>query len=417
MSNVNPFSNQHGGRLMPSLFDPYDLGVIRLKNRIVMAPMERSRARNADLAPNSDTALYYAQRASAGLIVTGGVNISVEGRGWAFAPGIYSPKQIVAWKRVTDAVHAQGGVIFAQIWHNGRASHVSHQVDRQPPVSSVDTQAKDAISFAFDAEGNAVILPQSKPRALRLDEIPRVIGDFAQAARNAMAANFDGVEVHAANGYIHEQFINGALNTRNDRYGGRSIENRLRFTLETVDAIVAAIGSERTGIRLSPFGRYNDMPPFEDEAETYLKLAAELSSRNLAYVHISDQTKWVDVSIPKNYLKEFRQAYHGTLILAGGYLRANGQAALDADEADLIAMGKPFVANPDLVERLRNNWPLNEPDSATFYTAGPQGYLDYPICRKEDSGQGVRATVVADLPALSEPTSFRSSSTPERNCK
>jgi N-ethylmaleimide reductase len=305
MSNANTFSKarqpvaQQGGRLMPSLFDSYDLGPIRLKNRIVMAPMERSRARNADLAPTSDTALYFAQRAGAGLIVTGGVNISVEGRGWAFAPGIYSPEQIAGWRRVTRAVHAQGGVIFAQLWHNGRASHVSHQVDRQPPVSSVDTQAKDAISFAFDAKGNAVILPQSKPRALRLDEIPRVIGDFAQAARNAMAANFDGVEVHAANGYIHEQFINGALNTRNDRYGGRSIENRLRFTLETVDAIVAAIGSDRTGIRLSPFGRYNDMPPFENEAETYLKLAAELSSRNLAYVHISDQTKWADASIPK----------------------------------------------------------------------------------------------------------------------
>src|SRR5262245_27906289 len=267
---------------MPSLFDPYDLGPIRLTNRIVMAPMTRSRARNAAIAPDADTALYYSQRAGAGLIVSEGVPVSVEGRGWAFAPGIYSPEQIDGWRRVTDAVHANRGVIFAQVWHNGRASHVSHQENCQAPVSSVGTQARGVVSFAFDAEGNAAFLPQSKPRALRVDEVSRVTGDFVQAARNAIAANFDGVELHGANGYIFEQFINGALNTRNDSYGGPSIENRLRFTLETVDAVVAAIGGERTGIRLSPFGRYNDMDPFEDEIETWLTLAAELSSRKLA---------------------------------------------------------------------------------------------------------------------------------------
>jgi 2,4-dienoyl-CoA reductase-like NADH-dependent reductase (Old Yellow Enzyme family) len=377
---------------MPSLFDPYDLGPIRLRNRIVMAPMTRSRARNPAIAPDADTALYYAQRAGAGLIITEGVNISVEGRGWAFAPGIYSPEQIAAWRRVTDAVHARGGRIFAQIWHNGRASHVSHQENCQPPVSSVDTQARGVISFAFGAEGKPAFLPQSKPRALRLDEIPRVIGDFVQAARNAIAANFDGIELHGANGYIFEQFINGALNTRNDRYGGPSIENRLRFASETVGAVVAAIGGERTGIRLSPFGRYNDMHPFDDEAETWLTLATELSSRKLAYVHISDQTTLGEESIPDDFLKKFRHAYTGTLILAGGYLRANGQAALDADLADLIAIGRPFISNPDLIERLRNNWPLNEPDRATFYTAGSQGYVDYPTCQKSRSGQGTKGS-------------------------
>jgi 2,4-dienoyl-CoA reductase-like NADH-dependent reductase (Old Yellow Enzyme family) len=364
--------------LMPSLFDPYRLGPIQLANRIVMAPMERSRARNPGMTADADTALYFAQRASAGLIITGSLSISVEGHGWGFAPGIFTQEQVESWRRVTEAVHARGGVIFAQVRHAGRSTHTSI-VGGQPPVSSVDRQAQNSVTFALDADGHPAYLPQSKPRALRTDEIPRVMREFVQAARNAIAAGFDGVEIHAANGYLFDQFINGALNTRDDRYGGRSLENRLRFTLETLDAVTAAIGSERTGIRLSPYGRYGDTPPFEDEAETYLALVRELSRRKLAYLHVSDQTKWVDdVAIPPGFQQELRQAYEGTLMLAGGYLGGNGQAALDAGHADLIAIGKPFMANPDLVERLRNRWPLNEPDRATFYTAGPQGYIDYP---------------------------------------
>ena len=363
---------------MPSLFKPYAMGPIRLANRIVMAPMERSRARNPGMAPDANTAVYYAQRASAGLIITGSISISIEGHGWGFAPAIFTPEQVNAWRRVTAAVHAKGGVIFAQLRHAGRATHTS-LVGGQPPVSSTDAQAQNTITFAIDTEGKPAMLPQSKPRALRTDELPRITSEFVQAARNAMAAGFDGVEIHAANGYLFDQFINGTLNTRDDRYGGRSIQNRLRFTLDTLDEVTAAIGSERTGIRLSPFGRYNDIPPFEDEAETYLTLARELSRRKLAYLHMSDQTKWVeDASIPEGFLEELRRAYEGTLILAGGYLRENGQAALDAGHADLIAIGKPFLANPDLVDRLCNHWPLNEPDRATFYSAGPKGYTDYP---------------------------------------
>jgi N-ethylmaleimide reductase len=373
---------------MPSLFDPYDLGPIRLANRVVMAPMERSRARNAAMAADANTALYFAQRAGAGLIITGSASVSIEGHGWGFAPAIFTPEQVDAWRGVTEAVHAEGGVIFAQLRHAGRATHASI-VGGQPPVSSVERQARNTITFAIDADGKPAMLPQSKPRALRTGEIPRVILEFVQAARNAIAAGFDGVEIHAANGYLFDQFINGELNTRDDRYGGPPLENRLRFTLETVDAVVAAIGSGRIGIRLSPFGRYNDMPPFEGEAETYLALARELSKRSLAYVHISDQTKWVDdVSIPGDFLKQLRQAYRGTLILAGGYLGDNGQAAIDAGCADLIAMGKPFLANPDLVERLRNDWPLNAWDSKTFYTEGPAGYTDYPFYRQRDPAHG-----------------------------
>ena len=221
-------------------------------------------------------------------------------------------------------------------------------------------------------------MPQSKPRALRIDEIPRITADFVQAARNAIAAGFDGVELHGANGYLLEQFISGSLNTRDDAYGGPSIANRLRFTLETVDAVTAAIGRERTGIRLSPYGRYNDMRPFKDEAETWLTLAAELSGRRLAYAHISDQTTMGQNGIPADFLTKFRRTYNGTLMIAGGFLKESGQAALDAGSADLIAIGRPFISNPDLVDRLNNDLPLTEPDRATFYEGGRHGYVDYP---------------------------------------
>jgi 2,4-dienoyl-CoA reductase-like NADH-dependent reductase (Old Yellow Enzyme family) len=363
---------------MPSLFDPYPLGRILLANRIVMAPMERSRARNPGMTADENTALYFAQRASAGFIVTGSLSISIEGHGWGFAPGLFNQAQVDSWRQVTDAVHAKGGVIFAQLRHAGRSTHTSI-IGGRPPVSSVPLQARNTVTFALDEAGNPAYLPQSKPRALRTDEIARITLEFEQAARNAIAAGFDGVELHAANGYLFDQFINGALNTREDRYGGASIANRLRFTLETLDAVTAAIGSERTGMRLSPYGRYGDIPPFQDEAQTYLTLVREMSRRRLAYLHFSDQTRWVDdVTIPKGFQEELRQAYDGTLMLAGGYLGDNGQAALDMGHADLIVMGKPFLANPDLVERLRNRWPLNAADPATFYTAGPKGYIDYP---------------------------------------
>jgi len=368
---------------MPSLFDPYDLGPIHLKNRIVMAPMERSRARNRDWVPEAETARYFSQRAGAGLIVTGSIAISEWARTWAFEPGLYTPTQIEAWRDVADEVHDHGGVIFGQLRHGGRASHVSHQPNGQQTVSSTDTGATKAISMAFDEAGRPAFLVQSKPRALRTEEVSQIVGEFAQAARNARKAGLDGVEIHGANGYLHDQFINGALNTRGDRYGG-PIENRIRFTLETVDAVSDAIGAERTGIRLSPYGRYNEMPAFEDEAETYLTLAAELSKRHIAYAHFSDQTRWVDdVSIPETFLRAFRRAFRGPVMLAGGYLKETGQAAIDAGEADLIGFGKPFVANPDLVERLRNGWPLNAWNSETFYTEGPVGYTDYPVCMAE----------------------------------
>jgi N-ethylmaleimide reductase len=363
---------------MPSLFEPFNLGPVRLANRIVMAPMTRSRARNTALAPDADTALYYAQRAGAGLIVSEGAVMSMEGRGWAFAPGIHTPAQIDGWRGVTEAVHAKGSVAFAQLWHAGRSSHVSLQKDRRVPVSSVGTRAAGVVAYGFDETGKPAHLAQSKARALNVEEIHHITAEFVQAARNAISAGFDGIELHAADGYIFEQFINGALNTRDDVYGGASIANRLRFTLETVDAIAAAIGCERTGIRLSPSGRYNDMHPFEGEAETWLMLAGELSRRGLAYAHVVDQTMMGKSPIPADFMAKFRRAYGGTLIAAGGYLKRNGQEALDAGAADLIAIGKPFIANPDLVERLRNDWPLAAIYRGTIYDGGSHGYTDYP---------------------------------------
>lgn len=367
---------------MPSIFDPFDLGPIRLKNRIVMAPMERSRARIGDWVPQADTARYFSQRAGAAFIITGSIAISEWARTWAFEPGLYTDAQIEGWRHVTGEVHDRGGIIFGQLRHGGRASHVSHQPNRQQTVSSSDIGASKAISMAFDENGKPAFLVQGKPRALLMDEVGIIVDEFAQAARNAIKGGFDGVEIHGANGYLHDQFINGVLNKRTDRYGG-SIENRIRFTLETVDAVIGAIGPERTGVRLSPFGRFNEMPAFEDEAETYLTLATELAKRNVAYVHVSDQTRWEDdVTIPVDYLQNFRKASESPLILAGGYLTENGQAAIDNNEADLIAVGKPFLANPDLVDRLRNGWPLNDWDSKTFYTQGPEGYIDYPFYKE-----------------------------------
>lgn len=359
---------------MPSLFDSYRLGPVALKNHVVMAPMTRSRA--ISLAPDDDTVLYYRQRAGAGLIITEGTPVSVQGRGYAFTPGIYAPDQLAGWQRVTTAVHDEGGKIFCQLWHVGRQSHVSLQPDRGAPVSSVAVTAR-INAWGFDDSGTAGPVPCSPPRALSAAELPQVTESFVQAARNAIAVGFDGVEIHGANGYLFEQFINGGLNTREDRYGG-SIAARLRFPLETLDAVAAAIGAERTGIRLAPFGSYGDMPRFDDEAETWLAMAQELSGRALAYVHLSDQTTLGQPGIPDGFVDLFRQTYRNRLLLAGGFDATTAQAALDAGRADLIAIGRLFISNPDLIARFRAGAALTPPDPATFYTGGTRGYTDYP---------------------------------------
>ncbi|MGG2396713.1 alkene reductase [Pseudomonas sp. SH1-B] len=363
---------------MSTLFTPFDLAATPLKNRVVMAPMTRARALN-DI-PDEHTVLYYAQRASAGLIISEGIPVSREGCGYLFNPGLYNDAQTQAWRLVTDAVHDKGGRIFAQLWHVGRMSHVSLQPEQGAPVSSVAVQAQRSNAYAWATPGEAGPVQASTPRALSVEEIQRITGDFVEAAQRAIDAGFDGIELHGANGYLFEQFINGALNTREDSYGG-SIDNRLRFVLDTLDALSAAIGPEKVSVRLSPFGRLFDMHPYADEAETWLTLAAELNARNLAYVHLSDQLTLGAEAIPEGFAHQFRQAFRGTLMAAGGFNRSSAEAALASGELDLIAFGRPFIANPDLVERLQQDWPLAEPERATFYGINgsvTRGYTDYP---------------------------------------
>ncbi len=363
---------------MSTLFKPYDLAGTALTNRVVMAPMTRARA--LEDIPDEHTVLYYAQRASAGLIISEGAPISREGCGYLFNPGLYNDAQTQGWRRVTDAVHAKGGKIFAQLWHVGRVSHVSIQPDGGAPVSSVAVTAATSNAYAWIAEGQPGPVQASTPRALDAQEVRRVTADFVSAARRAIDAGFDGVELHGANGYLFEQFLNGALNTRTDEYGG-SVANRQRFLLETLDALAAEIGRTRVGVRLSPFGRLFDMHPYAQEAESWLSLATALNERNLAYVHLSDQLTLGAEAIPHGFATQFRQAYQGTLIAAGGFNRALAETVLEKGDLDLVAFGRPFIANPDLVERMQHNWPLAEGDRTTFYgiNGSPtRGYTDYP---------------------------------------
>lgn len=363
---------------MEKLFTPHTLGSIALSSRIVMAPMTRSRASQGDTADQL-TAQYYQQRASAGLIVTEGSQISVQGQGYALTPGIYNEAQVKGWTETTRAVHDRGGKIFIQLWHVGRVSHTSLQADGQAPVSSVAVRAEGGTCYAVTDDGSYGRVPVSVPRAMNRTEINSVVQDYVIAAENAMLAGFDGVEIHAANGYLLEQFINGGLNTRNDEYGGVEIENRLRLVLEVTDAVSNAIGADKTGIRLAPFGRLFDMHGFEGEEKTWLTLAEQLSHRSLAYVHISDQQTLGAQAIPEGFTDKFRHAYQGTLIIAGGFNKARAEAVLQTGGADLIAFGQPYIANPDLAERMANDWPLNEPDRATFYGGDEKGYTDYPF--------------------------------------
>lgn len=362
---------------MKTLFTPLTVGNIALANRVVMAPMTRSRARTGDTADEL-TALYYAQRASAGLIVTEGSQISVQGQGYLFTPGIYSAEQVKGWQLTTQAVHEKGGKIFLQLWHVGRISHVSLQHEGAAPVSSVAVRAQNSRCYATDEHGQPGQVATSVPEALSIAGINAIIGDYVAAAQNAVAAGFDGVEIHAANGYLLEQFINAGLNTRQDEYGGATPDSRVRFALEVTDAIAAAIGGDKTGIRLAPFGRLFDMPAFAGEEQTWLHLATALSARNLAYVHLSSQQTLGQQAIPDGFLKKFRQAYQGTLIIAGGFDTALAERYLQEGYADLIGFGRPYISNPDLVERMANGWLLAEPDRTTFYGGSDVGYTDYP---------------------------------------
>jgi N-ethylmaleimide reductase len=368
---------------MSDLFDSYDLSGLLLPNRIVMAPLTRARAKHD--AADELIALHYAQRSTAGLIISEGTPISREGQGYLFNPGIFSSDQIAGWRKVTRSAHSAGGRIFAQLWHVGRVSHFS--IQGRQPVSATDRIARGAMAFGYDEQGQPSFLPVSSPYALTTTEVGRIVEDFAIAADNAVAAGFDGIELHAANGYLFEQFLNPLVNDRTDRYSADLMENRLRFTLEVVDAVNARIGSQRVGIRFSPFGQNSDMPPYPDAEQTYLQLGRELADRRIAYMHFMDQTGYR--SMPArvsdkvhSLLRKLRSTFDkGALILAGGQTLTKANELIASGTIDLAAFGQPFIANPDLVARLRNGWPLAKPERETYYGGGAEGYVDYPPYR------------------------------------
>ena len=329
-----------------------------------MAPMTRSRS-SVSAVPSPLAAEYYASRADAGLLITEGTGPSPMGMGYARTPGIYNAEQIAAWKGVTDAVHAAGGRIFLQIMHVGRIAHRANRTIPDAPVAPSAIAA--AAQMWTDSQG---MQPNDTPRALELSEIPGVIEEFAEATRNALAAGFDGVELHAASGYLPMQFLNTGSNQRTDAYGG-SLENRIRFVVETLEAMGKAAGDfGRVGIKVSPGMKFNDIQD-EDPIATHLALAEAIAGMKLAYLHVMRTGIGAETAL--------RAAYPGNLLLGGGFVKAEANAALEAGRADAIVFGSSYLANPDLVTRLRTDAALNPPDQATFYTPGARGYTDYPI--------------------------------------
>lgn len=363
---------------MTSLFEPTHAGDITLANRIAMAPLTRNRA--PDAIPTDLTATYYAQRATAGLIISEATAISPEGQGYADVPGLYGTEQLDGWKKVTRAVHEAGGKIVVQLWHVGRISHTSLQPGHAKPVapSAIRAHAKTVLL----KDGVPTFTDTSEPRALDAEELPRIVQDYRHAARNAIAAGFDGVEIHAANGYLIDQFLKTGANQRTDDYGG-SIKNRARLLLEVTRAIVDEIGGGRTGIRLSPVTPANDIVD-ENPQPLFDYVVRELGKLGLAYVHVIEGATGGPRELPERPFDyaELRNAYRaaggkGAWMVNNAYDRALAEAAL-ANGADIVAFGRPFISNPDLVERLKQNAPLNELNRDTLYGGGAKGYTDYP---------------------------------------
>ena len=357
------------------LFSDYCLGDLQLPNRVVMAPLTRSRAKQPGDIPWELNATYYAQRAGAGLIIAEATQISPQGKGYAFTPGIHSSEQIDGWRKVTAAVHGQGGRIVLQLWHVGRISRTELQPNGEQPVAPSAIKPEGAQTFINENSGMVDIL---EPRALSTDEIPEIVEQYRQAAENAKLAGFDGVEIHAANGYLIDQFIRSKSNQRSDEYGG-SIENRLRFPRMVVDAVVSVWGAQRTGIRLSPTGTFNDMQD-DDPVATYGALAAHLNDTGIAYVEVvEDSFQGNAVSgRPESVINAIRSAYSGTYIANGNYSAEEARTRLEGGLCDLVSFGRPFISNPDLPQRLRVGAALNDYDPNTFYGGAEQGYTDYP---------------------------------------
>ncbi len=355
----------------PMLFDPIKIRDLSLSNRTVMSPMTRSRAVEAN-TPNALMAEYYGQRAGAGLIVTEGTSPSPNGLGYARIPGLFNAQQVAGWKLVTDAVHAKGGKIVVQLMHTGRVTHVANL----PAGAEAVGPSSEACpgQMYTDAQG---MQPYSEPRAMTEADIAHAVAEYAQSARLAVEAGFDGIELHAANGYLIEQFLNPNVNKRTDRYGATP-EGRNRFALEVARATAEAIGAGKVGIRLSPYGVFNGTGPFADVDAQYQALVEGLSGLGLLYVHVLDHSAMGAPAVPAAIKAALRKGFDGPFIIAGGFDHASGEKVLAAGEADLVAYGRPFLANPDLVSRMKADAPLNAVDLDTFYTPGAKGYTDYP---------------------------------------
>ena len=356
---------------MPTLFDPIKLGSIDAPNRILMAPLTRGRSTRAHV-PTPVMAEYYAQRASAGLIISEATGISQQGLGWPFAPGLWNVEQVQAWRGVTEAVHQAGGRIVAQLWHMGRLVHPSFNGGLAPVSASATTGPGKAYTY----EGRQAY---TEARALTADEVPAILWDYKVATKNALAAGFDGVQIHAANGYLIDQFLRDNSNHRQDQYGG-SIENRIRLLREVTEAVVGVAGAERTSVRLSPNGNTQGVNDSQPEA-LFAQVAAALSALEIAFLELREpgpEGTFGKAEVPP-LAPVIRRAFGGKLVLNSDYTGATAQSALDSGVADAIAFGRPFLANPDLPHRLRDGIPLTPDVMATWYSQGPEGYIDYPV--------------------------------------
>lgn len=362
---------------MTTLFSPLTLGPLTLPNRIWMAPLTRQRAAQPGNVPTPLNATYYAQRATAGLIVSEATQVMPAGQGYAWTPGMHSDAQQAGWQQVTEAVHAAGGRIALQLWHVGRISHHRVQPDGQAPVapSAIRAQAK---TFVVHADGTAGLVDTDMPRALGADELPAIVEAYRAAALRAVAAGFDLVEVHAANGYLLNQFLATNSNTRDDAYGG-SLQNRARFPLEVIAAVADAVGADRVGVRISPFGTFNDIAERDADAQAMgYHLAEQFGALGLAYLHVAEPDWAGGPALSDDFRRGLRARFKGVLVFAGGYDASRAEALVAAGTADAVAFGRAFIANPDLPERIRRAAPLNTPQQATFYGGGAEGYTDYP---------------------------------------
>ncbi len=352
-----------------TLFTTITLGKLQLNNRIVMAPMTRSRA--VGNIPNELMEKYYRMRAGAGLIITEGASPSPNGLGYARIPGMFSDAQVQGWKKVTEGVHQAGGRIFVQLMHTGRVSHPANLAADAKVLAPSAVAAPDQM---WTDDGG--MQPHPVPAAMTEAEITQTIAEYANASKKAVEAGFDGVELHGANGYLIDQFLNTASNNRNDRWGG-NIENRIRFAVEVAKATVASIGADRIGIRISPYGAFNGMTPDADMDALYMRLVEELNKLGLVYIHVVDHSSMGAPEVSPELKAKIRAAFKGRYILSGGYDAARANADLSENRGDLVAFGRPFISNPDLVKKLENGAALTAPDFSTFYTPGEKGYTDY----------------------------------------